>query len=121
MIRDAVLDVLSRAPWKLGAPQLRRILSLIAGDGAVVLGGPEKQSPSTGAAELMWQALHAEERPAPGEDSVLAELATVVETKELEKVKQLRSKTDALALATNPGPMAPRRHQVVEGACGMQL
>ena len=52
-----LLEQLRRAPLSLALPELRARLTLIGGDGALVRGGPERKSNSTGAAELAWGAV----------------------------------------------------------------
>ena len=53
-----VLSALAEKPLGLTAKELRKCLSLIGGDGALVRGGHERVSPCTQAAEKMWKLVY---------------------------------------------------------------
>lgn len=69
---DAVLGALAAPPVSLTSSVLRSRLTLVGGDGAVAMGGPERPNPGTGAAEHIWASTHVGVHDGP--DVPLAEL-----------------------------------------------
>ena len=57
-IAALALECLAGHPARLGENELRRRLVCTFGDGGVCKGGPQSKHSSTGAAELVYQAIH---------------------------------------------------------------
>jgi hypothetical protein len=72
---QTVMSALEEQPLGMDVKTLRRRMSAIGGDGAVVRGGPARKLPGTQAADLMWFSVHPPRVPVIGDDNVLAELA----------------------------------------------
>jgi len=53
-----ILRAVGKAPISMGSRELKRILSLVGGDGAVAQGGPDRPNPGTRTAELLWHAVY---------------------------------------------------------------
>ena len=80
---DSVLAALAAPPVNLTRSVLRSRMTLVGGDGAVALGGPERVIPGPGAAEFIWTSVH------PGVHEFDAPLAELTE----QPRKRLRRKT----------------------------
>ena len=77
-ITESVMQSLAQQPLALKADELRKCLSLVGGDGAVVRGGGAKKNPGTQAAELIWRRVYGpliDPMRDLGDDAVLAALA----------------------------------------------
>ena len=70
-----VLDALAEPPVSLSESELRKRMSAIGGDGAVVRGGPDRGNPGTQAADLLWFRLHPWVAPPVADDDFLVDLA----------------------------------------------
>jgi hypothetical protein len=72
---ETVMSALSEQPLGMDSKFLKRRMSAIGGDGAVVRGGPDRKLPGTQAADLMWFSIHPQRKPIVTDDNVLADLA----------------------------------------------
>ena len=57
-ITDSVMRAMAQQPLAISAAELRKCLSLVGGDGAVVRGGGSKKNPGTQAAEMIWRRVY---------------------------------------------------------------
>lgn len=73
-VADEVLVALAAPPISLSRAALRKRMSLVGGDGAVVRGGPDRRLPGTQAADILWFEIHPRR---PSDDEPLAALAEV--------------------------------------------
>ena len=77
-VAKEILKSLAEQPLGLDTAVLRRRLSAIGGDGAVVRGGPDRKKPGTQAADLLWFAVHPRVKPVLTDDVVLRQLAAPI-------------------------------------------
>ena len=69
-----ILAVLAAPPLGFTTKVLRRRMSQIGGDGAVVRGGPARKKPGTQAADMIWFTVHPPVKPTITDDSVWADV-----------------------------------------------
>ena len=71
---NTILSALSELPLGLDRQVLQRRMAAIGGDGAVVRGGPDRRTPGTRAADLMWLRVFPKTARPPNDDALLGDL-----------------------------------------------
>ena len=59
----AIRDALATDPCSLNLSVLKKVTSVIGGDGHAVRGGPQRVRPGTGTCELLWRMIHPPRNP----------------------------------------------------------